>query len=201
MEGQQSALGMDMDVPKDEEINITDEETNENCNVNANIAHCVENLSTHQHDEFAQSNLDSNSHYSVNITNDQQMILKEVLPTSMNNTDINTIVQSSSNVEELCDAGLVGDDQSTTKQSSVRSSRLPMSRIKSIMKMDPEVRLASQEAVVAITKAAVSQSYHWKTLYVLPFANIFCLFYILIIIIIIMVIFKCYFSGELIALT
>ena len=36
-----------------------------------------------------------------------------------------------------------------------RLLKLPLSRVKTIIKMDPDVTLASQEAVVALTKAAV----------------------------------------------
>ncbi|XP_073542474.1 DNA polymerase epsilon subunit 4 isoform X2 [Phyllobates terribilis] len=37
---------------------------------------------------------------------------------------------------------------------SLKLAKLPMSRIKSLMKSDPDVSLASQEAVFAISKAA-----------------------------------------------
>ena len=39
-----------------------------------------------------------------------------------------------------------------------RLVKLPITRIKSIMKQDPEVSLASQEAVKLIAKATVSES-------------------------------------------
>ena len=37
-----------------------------------------------------------------------------------------------------------------------RVNRLPLTRIKHIIKMDPDVTLASQDAVIMIAKAAVS---------------------------------------------
>lgn len=40
-----------------------------------------------------------------------------------------------------------------------RLAKLPLSRIKALMKADPDVSLASQESVFIIAKATVSQDY------------------------------------------
>lgn len=46
--------------------------------------------------------------------------------------------------------------QSVGKPEVIRSTRLPLARIKSIMKMDPDVSLVNAEAVFLVTKATVS---------------------------------------------
>ena len=52
------------------------------------------------------------------------------------------------------------DQQETTQdidsEKSERTNRLPFTRIKHLIKLDPDVNLASQDAVVLIAKAAVS---------------------------------------------
>ena len=47
------------------------------------------------------------------------------------------------------------EGQVQTADQTDRLLKLPMSRVKTIIKMDPDVTLASQEAVVTLTKAAV----------------------------------------------
>lgn len=50
------------------------------------------------------------------------------------------------------------DTQEQTESEKVeRINRLPLTRIKHIIKMDPDVTLASQDAVLMIAKAAVSK--------------------------------------------
>ena len=44
-----------------------------------------------------------------------------------------------------------------------RITKFPMTRIKTIMKTDPDVTLASQESVVLISKATVSNSTRTRT--------------------------------------
>lgn len=43
-----------------------------------------------------------------------------------------------------------------------RLSKLPLARIKALMKTDPDVSLASQESVFIIAKATVGKN-HWKS--------------------------------------
>lgn len=49
-------------------------------------------------------------------------------------------------------------DKKTPNQKSeiIRSTRLPMARIKNIMKMDPDVSIVSADALFLVTKATVS---------------------------------------------
>ncbi|XP_069119059.1 DNA polymerase epsilon subunit 4-like [Argopecten irradians] len=47
----------------------------------------------------------------------------------------------------------IGDSSVQESSSHERSIKLPMSRVKAIMKSDPDVNLASSEAVVALAKA------------------------------------------------
>ncbi len=48
------------------------------------------------------------------------------------------------------------DTRTTESEKTERLVKLPLTRIKHIMKMDPDVNLASQEAVILIAKATVS---------------------------------------------
>ncbi len=65
-----------------------------------------------------------------------------------------------------------------------RVNKLPLTRIKHLIKMDPDVTLASQDAVIMIAKAAVSfnyrsptnldavQNYCWRSTSVILFRNL-----------------------------
>lgn len=66
-----------------------------------------------------------------------------------------SIIQDSENInsEETASERKVSN---TVKVDSVKSTRLPMSRIKNIMKMDPDVSIVNSEAVFLVTKATVS---------------------------------------------
>lgn len=59
---------------------------------------------------------------------------------------------------EAVDVNIEGDNEFQThnEEQPEKILKLPMGRIKKIMKMDPDVSLASQEAVFLITKATVS---------------------------------------------
>jgi len=48
------------------------------------------------------------------------------------------------------------DESEQEEEKSEKILRLPFSRVKHIMKIDPDVHLASQEAVFLITKSTVS---------------------------------------------
>ena len=52
-------------------------------------------------------------------------------------------------------ADINGDDEATEEEKS-SGAKLPITRIKKIMKTDPELNLASQDAVFLIAKATVS---------------------------------------------
>lgn len=63
------------------------------------------------------------------------------------------------NVNENSEKELKKDDNDPTETNGVTSDKLvklPISRIRKIIKLDPDVSLASQEAMVALTKATVS---------------------------------------------
>ncbi|XP_054260362.1 DNA polymerase epsilon subunit 4 [Macrosteles quadrilineatus] len=70
---------------------------------------------------------------------------------NLNTDDVNT------DDVELTEANTENQDEShgdtNTEEKAERLTKLPMSRIKHIMKMDPEVSLASQDAVFLISKA------------------------------------------------
>ena len=48
--------------------------------------------------------------------------------------------------------------QNVNKVEVIRSTKLPIARIKNIMKMDPDVNIVNAEAVFLVTKATVSSS-------------------------------------------
>jgi len=54
------------------------------------------------------------------------------------------------------EAESVQDESEQEEEKSEKILRLPFSRVKHIMKIDPDVHLASQEAVFLITKSTVS---------------------------------------------
>lgn len=58
---------------------------------------------------------------------------------------------------------------SASKSEVIRSTRLPMARIKNIMKMDPDVSVVSGDAVFLVTKATVSVI---KAPSITPFAQV-----------------------------
>jgi hypothetical protein len=55
------------------------------------------------------------------------------------------------------------DESEQEEEKSEKVLRLPFSRVKHIMKIDPDVNLASQEAVFLITKSTVSVDAFLKT--------------------------------------
>ena len=74
------------------------------------------------------------------------------------NTDHVALENANNNAEDAAELEpKIDEGEATQDQSSVESSerliKLPMSRVKSIMKSDPDVTLASMEAVVALSKA------------------------------------------------
>lgn len=54
------------------------------------------------------------------------------------------------------------DESEQEEEKSEKILRLPFSRVKYIMKIDPDVHLASQEAVFLITKSTVSVTAYFK---------------------------------------
>lgn len=54
------------------------------------------------------------------------------------------------------DVGSAQEEIQHEEEKSERILRLPLARVKHIMKMDPDVHFASQEAVFLITKSTVS---------------------------------------------
>ncbi|CAG9560700.1 unnamed protein product [Danaus chrysippus] len=75
----------------------------------------------------------------------------EFLGTEVTDSEL-SIIQDSENInsEETASERKVSN---TVKVDSVKSTRLPMSRIKNIMKMDPDVSIVNAEAVFLVTKA------------------------------------------------
>ena len=63
------------------------------------------------------------------------------------------------------DVESVQDESEQEEEKSEKILRLPFSRVKHIMKIDPDVHLASQEAVFLITKSTVSVVFeHYVTM-------------------------------------
>ncbi|KAG8454697.1 hypothetical protein GDO86_001062 [Hymenochirus boettgeri] len=66
-------------------------------------------------------------------------------------------------VEREGSGSLTGGEQVSAPQPAPcqqRQSRLPLSRVKALMKADPDVTMASQESVFVISKATVRDSFH-----------------------------------------
>jgi DNA polymerase epsilon subunit 4 len=62
------------------------------------------------------------------------------------------------------DVGSAQEEIGHEEEKSERVLRLPLTRVKHIMKFDPDVHLASQEAVFIITKSTVSAGQCFITL-------------------------------------
>ena len=71
----------------------------------------------------------------------------------------------SENINTIPDSDLLSSEEQTVddkrpqvqnKTEVIRSTRLPIARIKNIMKMDPDVSIVSGDAVFLVTKATVS---------------------------------------------
>lgn len=62
-------------------------------------------------------------------------------------------MESQTDDKENSSEKIVKPKEKNSNQDSERLMKLPLSRIKSIMKSDPDVTLASQEAVITIAKA------------------------------------------------
>ena len=67
--------------------------------------------------------------------------------TQENEDELKTTQQDSSSINEK------GDSETVEQTTNDRLLKLPLSRVKHIIKSDPDVTLASQEAVVALAKA------------------------------------------------
>lgn len=93
--------------------------------------------------------IDESEHY---LEADHQHAELAELPDSEN---INTMPESDllSSEEQTVDEKR---PQVQNKTEVIRSTRLPIARIKNIMKMDPDVSVVSGEAVFLVTKATVS---------------------------------------------
>lgn len=63
---------------------------------------------------------------------------------------IDVIEESPINEEQIFDNPVV---QNCAKDPKFRSTKLPLARVRHIMKMDPECQIISQDAVLAVTKA------------------------------------------------
>lgn len=70
----------------------------------------------------------------------------------------NTIQQSDIITSEEQTPEVRPQVQVKDKAEVIRATRLPMARIKNIMKMDPDVSVVSGDAVFLVTKATVSHS-------------------------------------------
>ncbi|CAG4976586.1 unnamed protein product [Colias eurytheme] len=86
------------------------------------------------------------------VVDDSENYFENENPSEINETELNS-VQSSEifNTEEQ-----VPTEKKVINAKSeavVRSTRLPMARIKNIMKMDPDVHIVNAEAVFLVTKA------------------------------------------------
>ena len=72
--------------------------------------------------------------------------------------------------EEMQDTNPENESQEPSESDkNERVNKLPLTRIKHIIKMDPDVTLASQDAVIMIAKAAVS--FFFKLLSLLKFSR------------------------------
>jgi len=69
-------------------------------------------------------------------------------------------------VPQMETEGGSGSPQNTTErvQRTRDPNRFPITRIRTIMKLDPDLSIASQESVYLITKAAVSQQIYYTFL-------------------------------------
>jgi len=79
------------------------------------------------------------------------------------NENEGAIVDGSKDRSSGKDVESAQDESEQEEEKSEKVLRLPFSRVKHIMKIDPDVHLASQEAVFLITKSTVSVAGCFKT--------------------------------------
>ena len=99
--------------------------------------------------ELGENNLEENENSNFG---EEEIDLEDDGNVNTNETLENSNVENIENDSELPNA---------SEEPTEKLLRLPISRVKKIMKMDPDVNIASQEAVFLITKATVSISTLW----------------------------------------
>lgn len=104
----------------------------------------------HYEDVDISDIVDDSEHYLVDSVVDSEPLHTEATDSESLNTIQNSEILHS---EEQLTEDKKGPVQ---KPEVIRSTRLPMARIKNIMKMDPDVNVISGDAVFLVTKATVS---------------------------------------------
>lgn len=77
-------------------------------------------------------------------------------PTDIQNNEITAVSVNTIHHSEIPHSEDQTGEKKQHKSEVVRTTKLPMARIKNIMKMDPDVSVISGDAVFLVTKATVS---------------------------------------------
>lgn len=98
-------------------------------------------------EEVDDPQVENKENESVNFeeSSEQQELIEEIEPEKSKQSETDEIVQEAPEEEE--------EEETEKEEKTEKLSRLPLGRVKHIMKMDPDVKMASQECVFLISKA------------------------------------------------